>query len=520
MNLLEDRWIPVKRKSGAVDLIAPWQITEPDDPILDVNAVRPDFNGALLQFFIGLLQTAVPPQDFDNWVDWLEEPPPPAQLKEAMNQFREVFYIDGSGPRFMQDYDELDVNDYCLISALLMDTPGENAVKKNTDHFIKRKQAPAFCIACTATALFTLQTNAPSGGQGHRVSLRGGGPLTTLVALDPEGSELEDTLWRNIWLNIFERGLVATLTGNKSRKEMAAVFPWMDHARTSEKETGRITTPTHAHPLQMYWGMPRRIQIDWQKRSAGSCAVCGIHSDHLVSRYKTKNLGVDYSGSWQHPLSPHIVKDNGEVIPVHAQPEGLTYRHWLSFSLGNDGCSPALTVRRYYNRVKEEKEQLRLHVFGYDMDNMKARCWYETTYPLYLIPASIRTDFSPRTEAMTEAAEKIAGILRKSVKEAWFKRPGDAKGDTGFLVQVFYQHTEQEFYRAVAALIRKIPYKTDIEVLQTWYKVLRRAAMQLFNYWAEQGDIGQADPRRIAAARKKMLNTVNGKKIRNLLQVR
>jgi len=309
------------------------------------------------------------------------------------------------------------------------------------------------------------------------------------------------------------------MTGNRAKKELADIFPWMGPTRTSEKETGRKTTPAHCHPLQMYWGMPRRIQIEWQDNITGSCAVCGEYSDDLICRYKTKNFGVDYSGPWQHPLTPHTVRNNGEVIPVHAQENGLTYHHWQPFTLGTDSCRPALVVRRYTTRVKEDEEQLRLHVFGYDMDNMKARCWYETTYPLYLIPVSIHTDFSLRTDAMTEAAEMAAGILRKSVKEAWFKRPGDAKGRTDFLVQIFYQHTEQQFYRTVETLIAAIAEDEDRAVLQDWFNILRRAGMQLFDYWAEQGDIGQADPRRIASARKKMLNAINGKKIRNLLQV-
>jgi len=195
MNLLEDAWIPVKRRSGTIENIAPWQLVETDDPVLAVHAARPDFNGALLQFLIGLMQTAVPPDNYDKWVDWLEEPPAPEQIREKFKPFSEAFNLDGDGPRFMQDYDELDETGCKGINALLIDSPGDIAIKKNTDHFIKQGRAAILCSACAAAALFTLQTNAPAGGQGHRVSLRGGGPLTTLVILDPEGSGLENILW-------------------------------------------------------------------------------------------------------------------------------------------------------------------------------------------------------------------------------------------------------------------------------------------------------------------------------------
>jgi CRISPR system Cascade subunit CasA len=37
--------------------------------------------------------------------------------------------------------------------------------------------------------------------------------------------------------------------------------------------------------------------------------------------------------------------------------------------------------------------QFRLWAFGYDMDNMKARCWYEAQMPLYEIEESLRQEF-------------------------------------------------------------------------------------------------------------------------------
>ena len=52
MNLLEEKWLPVRRSTGQVDWIAPHQITEPN--IVAFAANRADFNGALVQMMIGL----------------------------------------------------------------------------------------------------------------------------------------------------------------------------------------------------------------------------------------------------------------------------------------------------------------------------------------------------------------------------------------------------------------------------------------------------------------------------------
>src|SRR5579872_3760445 len=49
MNLLLDPWIPLRRRSGVVEVVAPWQITDSEeaDPFTGFASVRPDFDGAL-----------------------------------------------------------------------------------------------------------------------------------------------------------------------------------------------------------------------------------------------------------------------------------------------------------------------------------------------------------------------------------------------------------------------------------------------------------------------------------------
>ena len=61
-NLLVEPWIPVRRRSGERSWIAPWQVTEVEDPPLSIDTGRPDFDGALIQFLIGLVQTAAAPE--------------------------------------------------------------------------------------------------------------------------------------------------------------------------------------------------------------------------------------------------------------------------------------------------------------------------------------------------------------------------------------------------------------------------------------------------------------------------
>jgi len=506
VNLIDDSWIPIRRASGRRERIAPWQLTEADDPILALAAPRPDFNGALMQFLIGLLQTAAAPADNDAWAAWLETPPAPEILRERFAPFADAFALDGKGPRFMQDNETLE-GEGKPIDALLIDAPGAKSARDNTDHFVKRDTVSAVCPACAAIALFTLQTNAPSGGAGHRTSLRGGGPLTTLVVLDPAGSGLPPTLWRNLWLNVLNRdnlGARAGVGAGAGLRADPAVFPWLAPTRTSEAKSGRETGPGDTHPLQMYWAMPRRIRIDWQSGRHGQCDLCAEQEMPLIERYVTRNYGINYTGPWQHPLSPHYFdKKTGEPMPVHAQPEGFSYRHWPGWVEGTEVVAPAEVVRSFQvvHERRAPSEQLRLWVFGYDMDNMKPRCWYETTTPLILITDEAqRRDFALRVKEMVAAADQAAQAAQRHIKEAWFKRPGDVRGDTAFIKEDFFQRTERDFYALLPRLKASLENGEDAGVVSHWCQIVCDAALRLFEDHAARGDIAFSDPRRIAIA--------------------
>jgi len=271
-NLLDEFWIPVTRQDGTTEMIAPWQVTDrfAENPIVSLNAPRADFNGALIQFLIGLVQTVAAPRNTAEWRKKLKEPPSPEELKLAFSTVHHAFELGGNGPSFMQDYEKLDVPSGA-IDGLLIEMPGVSTLKHNKDHFIKRDTVLGMCPSCCAAALYSMQTNAPAGGAGFRVSLRGGGPLSTLII----GDEQHATLWQLIWLNILEESSFLNTCGNSANTDDAAKFPWLKATRKSEKDTGMETTPEDMHPGVMFWGMPRRIRVT-AKRTASSLAGAGM----------------------------------------------------------------------------------------------------------------------------------------------------------------------------------------------------------------------------------------------------
>lgn len=145
---------------------------------------RADLDAGARELLIGLLSTACWSRIIDDWAAWWDDPPGAAALDARFAPFRDAFVLDGPGPRFLQDQEEID-GEPVPTGALLIDSPGANALKKNTDLFIKRGRIAVLSRPAAAIALFTLSAYAPAGGAGYRTSLRGGGPLTTLLLPGP-----------------------------------------------------------------------------------------------------------------------------------------------------------------------------------------------------------------------------------------------------------------------------------------------------------------------------------------------
>lgn len=508
-NLIDERWIPVKRRDGTATMIAPWEVSDrfADNPVEALNAPRPDFNGALIQFLIGLVQTVAAPKNGAEWRKKLTEPPTPNELHTNFATVRHAFELGGDGPRFMQDFDEL-IGQAGSIDGLLIDEPGENALKNNTDFFVKRKQDSfSMCPACCAVAMFSLQTNAPAGGRGYMTSLRGGGPLTTIVM----GSDQLDTLWHSVWLNVLESNKFHGLA-NSNLADPSEKFPWLAKTKDNVAEQ-------RMHPAQYFWATPRRIQLNTLNIYEGECGVCSTESSKLISEYIERPNGTKYQEPMKHPLSAF----NGSSTKAILTPQGgVSYRHWLGLVVSDSGGKneTARVVHEFIQERQKRNWQFRLWAFGYDFvpGQNKARCWYESTMPLLYVDVAIQPEYEQYVAGMVKAAAEIAGNARSAVKKAWFRRPGDAKGDTTFVDSSFWHQTESVFYEALASIRVALETGNDsLQARQMWHKALCEYALKLFDCYAGEGPIEDADPKRVVVARKDLDNFNRGKKIKALL---
>ncbi len=510
-NLLDESWLPIRRRDGAAETIRPSEITSDIDsnPIVAIDWPRADFRVAAIEFLIGLIATACPPPPGDDeaWLDGWEAPPGPEALARSFAPLLSAFDLDGPGPRFLQDLDELP-GDPESPETLLIEAPGENTLENNRALFVKPDRITRLARPAAAMALFTLQCYAPQGGRGYRTSVRGGGPLTTLAmpGLDP------CPLWHLVWANV-PNGKAA------GAADLPRVFPWLAPTRTADRFPA--TTPLEAHPLQAFWGMPWRVRLELAENADRlPCDVTGIVDDIVVIRWRKKDNGVKYVG-WArvHPLSPISKDTHGGGWHSRLAKAGIGYRDWVAIALGDaPGTSfPARSVSAWKTRKPKSAShasvESRLLAAGYNfVNNRKAYAFVESEMPLPGTDPASAEAFACVARHLVAAAEIAARSLRLSVRDACFER--DTKPDAASLAVVyesFWRATGEPFFTLLRQAGASDPDAGLTRVARGWQEVLRAAALRLFDQAAPLDPAAASfDPRKIVRARLNLVRTLSG----------
>lgn len=518
MHLLRDRWLPARVGNSATDIVSPAAITNEIAcrAILAINWPRPDFRLAACEFLIGLLALACPPHDEEAWFAWWQVPPTPEQLDAAFAPYAHAFSLDGDGPRFMQDFDELSGAPN-TPETLLIEAPGEATRRDNTTLLNKPDRVRTLSRAAAAMALFTLQTYAPSGGRGNLTSVRGGGPLTTLVLPGRAERDRPATLWHTLWANVPYGTPVPPA-------DLPHVLPWLAPTRTVDRFPA--TSPADSHPLQAFWGIPRRIRLDFTPNTERlPCDLTGVVDDIIITGWRQRPNGVKYV-SFTHPLSPYYKDARGGWLPVHPQPGGIGYRHWVGLALkGSEttGRKAAACVSAWHERANPHdvgyavRAGTRLLVGGYDMDNMKARSFVESEMPL---PGAgdpaVERQIEPLARGLVAAADIVARALRMAIRDAVLDR--DASLDSAPLATAYeglWGATQEPFFDALRRTAAAPPDDDPSAALKleagAWQDRLRRTALPLFDEAAPlDPSAASFDYERIVAARRGLLFTLKG----------
>ena len=342
---------------------------------------------------------------------------------------------------------------------LFIDSAGGNTARNNADLMVRRNRYPALDLPLAAMVLYTLQAHAPSGGAGNRTSMRGGGPMVTLV--DPGRGRLWDLVWANV---------------PDGRAADARILPWMRPTATSEKK-GSDVYPASAHPAEAFFGMPRRLRL------LGDDAVTGVIQ---------KPWGTNYAG-WIHPLTPfYRVKEGAELLPLHPRAGAFGYRNFLGVVVGMPGDGADLRRRAgcldaYEGRLlAPDRAGASVIVAGWSMDNMKPRDFVLSRQPL--LPDTDQDMLA----AMIQSAEVFGGALRGALKVV----AGEGSA-LDALREEFFVMTQADFEAGLAGLLR------GQEVARPWVAAMQRAALAIFDRQALPGldRLPPAAMARIIAAR-------------------
>jgi CRISPR system Cascade subunit CasA len=159
--------------------------------------------------------------------------------------------------------------------------------------------------------------------------------------------------------------------------------------------------------------------------------------------------------------------------------------------------------KRVYN---PKDHRLKLWVFGYDMDNMKACCWYEAKMPIF----SKIEGLSEFAGQLIDAAEEVVKYLRIAIKNAWFNLNATSRGNFDFINLDFWGKTEGNFYKK----LEKFSVEIDIDLKEEWLEELQSIANQMFHRHTQSRG---ADDRRRAKASVQFAKCLHGPKLRGIL---
>ncbi len=157
LNLVRDRWLPLHRRSGAVERCLPADVVSrwTTDPPAAFAWPRSDLNGAAHELLIGMLSAAMNVADESVWHRWWRTPPEADELHEDLLAAAPAMNIDGTGKLFMQNPDPPERSERFEPETLLMNAPGANTRRQNTNVFVRR-WPPGSVVSLPAAAVVAL----------------------------------------------------------------------------------------------------------------------------------------------------------------------------------------------------------------------------------------------------------------------------------------------------------------------------------------------------------------------------
>lgn len=286
MNLLTDRWIPVRPVAGCgVEQISlETLLCEPS--LRALSLPRDDMEMAACQLLISIVQLLWPPENRTHSIQRIQKPLTREEFSTGLVGWEESFDLNHSEHPFMQVKGVI-AKEVTSMDKLMVGLTGSTSCA-----FVNQPgQGEALCGGCAAIALFNQAGNAPGFGGGFKNGLRGGAPITTLI----QQRCLRSTLWVNV-LNA--ESLEMNYPDWQNQRYQA--FTWQKPIISNEK------IPAHSIGLArgLFW-QPAHIELS-PPSTGGQCSACGAQVDKRYQSFLKAKFNYIVEGFWLHPHSPSV----------------------------------------------------------------------------------------------------------------------------------------------------------------------------------------------------------------------
>lgn len=282
MDLLTDDWIPVRAAggTGAFRLLTYRELLcEPGD--WQVSLPRDDLELACVQLLVCMTQVMFLPENIPALRVRSNTLLSPEEFAASVQPCRDWFNLDHPTQPFMQSRGVKSAED-TPIQKLLIGLPEGN----NHAFFNEAGEVRHLCGAVAAICLFNQATNSPSFGGGFKGSLRGGAPITTLVA----GKNLRETIWSNVLIrsHIAKRQIE---TPGFDQDQPTWVKPIVEKDTIHWNEIGLVRG--------LFW-QPARVELVKSEVDA-PCDMLGFDAGAVYTGFRKEKFNFTVEGVWPHP---------------------------------------------------------------------------------------------------------------------------------------------------------------------------------------------------------------------------
>ena len=441
MNLLEAHWIPVRERGGSgVFRLLTYEELLCGDGRWQVSMPRDDLELACIQLLVCMTQVMFLPDDVGRLRERHATPLSPEDLADGIAPFRDWFHLDHPTQPFMQSRGVKAV-EVTPIQKLLIGLPEGN------NHAFFNEVGEGLCGsgAIAAIALFNQASNCPSFGGGFKAGLRGGSPVTTLVA----GGDLRETLWRNV----LPRDRIGTFLSSWQPGDPADVPTWVRPIKDGET----IQAQDIGLVRGLFW-QPAKVELT--DSESGTCDMLGT-SGSCYRGIKKEKFNFSVAGLWPHPHGARVLSEKKDWKFVSFTTTAPAW-NWLSELVvprrvvggdAKEGCIPAPAIAQAGMVAPRDAGRLHLLVGGYRTNQASV---IERRHELFSLAAGWDREDAGNLKALVDLAKQSKDVLRgklffasKGNKDKGVKGIGASIQDVG--EKLFYAHTEALIIDTISA---------------------------------------------------------------------